>query len=76
MLHARISFYFSSKQIWNHNILKDQLMGIATVPMNKPQQYTGGMGEYKLYVKGKEGPVKKPGTLWLKVLHTGDMATV
>ncbi|KAH3806764.1 hypothetical protein DPMN_135090 [Dreissena polymorpha] len=63
-------------EIWNHNILKDQLMGIATVPMNKPQQYTGSMGEYKLYVKGKEGPVKKPGTLWLKVLHTDDMAAV
>ncbi|KAH3848959.1 calpain-5-like [Dreissena polymorpha] len=63
-------------EVWNYNCVKDQLMGIATVPMNTPSNYTGQVGEHKLYVKGKKGPVSKPGTLWLKVLHSGDMAAV
>ncbi|WAR28550.1 CAN5-like protein [Mya arenaria] len=65
-------------EVWNHNIIKDQLMGICTLPMEKPHQYTGGnvIKGYNLFTKGKEGPVQKPGRLWLKVYHTDNMAVV
>ncbi|WAR28549.1 CAN5-like protein [Mya arenaria] len=65
-------------EVWNYNIIKDQLMGICTLPMDNPEQYTRGndIKRYKLYTKGKEGAVQKPGRLWLKVYHTDDMASV
>ncbi|XP_052785082.1 calpain-5-like [Mya arenaria] len=65
-------------EVWNHNIFKDQLMGICTLSMDKPHKYTDGnaIEGYKLFTKGKEGPVKKPGRLWLKVYHTDNMASV
>ena len=53
-------------------------MGFATLPMDNPHQYTGGniIKRYNLTAKGKEGLISKPGGLWLKVLHTDNMATV
>ncbi|XP_052217041.1 calpain-5-like [Dreissena polymorpha] len=65
-------------EVWDHNVIKDQLMGVVTLPMDKPQQYTGGnvIKGYGLSVKGKDGPVNKPGRLWLKVFHTDNMASV
>ncbi|XP_045201213.2 calpain-5-like [Mercenaria mercenaria] len=65
-------------EVWNHNILKDQLMGFATIPMDNPRKYTNSsvITAYKLSAKGKEGLVEKPGVLWLTVLHTEHMDTV
>ncbi|KAL4220104.1 Calpain-6 [Mactra antiquata] len=65
-------------EVWNHNIFKDEIMGFATIPMERPQQYTGGniIKRYELYVKGKQGLERKPGGIWLKVLHTDNMALV
>lgn len=53
-------------------------MGYATIPMDKPQQYSSQnvMKGYSLFEKGKEGPVSKPGRLWLIVFHTDNMAIV
>lgn len=53
-------------------------MGFATLPMDRPQQYTGGniIKRYDLYEKGNEGVVRKPGGIWLKVFHTDNMAIV
>jgi len=53
-------------------------MGVVTLPMEKPQVYSGGniIKGYNLVAPGKDGPVKKPGMIWLKVFHTDNMAMV
>ena len=59
-------------------MIKDELMGIVTLPMDRPHQYTGGnmIKRYNLFIKGNEGMEQKPGGLWLKVLHSDNMAMV
>ncbi|KAL5003952.1 hypothetical protein ScPMuIL_017408 [Solemya velum] len=65
-------------EVWNHNIIKDELMGVCTLPMANKKEYTGGntIRRYDLYGRGKEATVKKQGYLWLKVLHTADISAV
>ena len=65
-------------QIWDHNIIKDTLIGFTTLPMDKAHEYRGGniIRKYPIHLKGKEGLIQRPGGLWLKVLHTENMHTV
>lgn len=65
-------------EVWNHNVLKDQLIGFVTVSMEKPQNYSNRniIKRYSLFVKEKKTLVPKPGGLWLKVIHTDEMALV
>ncbi|KAK3578630.1 hypothetical protein CHS0354_002205 [Potamilus streckersoni] len=84
--NERVTLYRSNPnkdiiiELWNQNIITDQFMGFATIPMEKKQEYTSRitMRKYNLFEnKGeKEGVVQKPGGLWLKVIHTDDMSSV
>ncbi|XP_060079370.1 calpain-5-like [Ylistrum balloti] len=82
--NERVTFYRQKPnkdiriEVWNHNIIKDEFMGVCVLPMSEKNSYRGGntIRRFDLTGRGKDSTVKRRGYLWLKVLHSGDMTQV
>ncbi|KAJ8310637.1 hypothetical protein KUTeg_012502 [Tegillarca granosa] len=82
--NARVTFYHKNPdkdiqiEVWNHNIIKDEFMGMVNIPMSQRNTYKGGniIKRYELYGKGKDASTKRQGYLWLKIYHTPEMRLI
>lgn len=77
--HLPITVDFCScfLQIWNLNMMRDRFMAMCTIKMSERSKFDGHhVFRYELFGKDKEASVQKPGTLWLRLLHTTDMTKV
>lgn len=73
--NCRLLFCFL--QIWNLNMMRDRFMAMCTIKMSERSKFDGHhVFRYELFGKDKEASVQKPGTLWLRLLHTTDMTKV
>ncbi|KAK3082918.1 hypothetical protein FSP39_009044 [Pinctada imbricata] len=79
--NERMTFYHRKPhedidvEIWNYNKIRDELLGAFVIPMSDRTRYSSAhhIQKFDLFGKGKESSMKKPGCLWLKILHTKDM---
>lgn len=68
---------FCFLQIWNLNMMRDRFMAMCTIKMSERSKFDGHhVFRHELFGKDKEASVQKPGTLWLRLLHTTDMTKV
>lgn len=81
--NERITFYHRKPdeditvEIWNLNMMRDRFMAMCTIKMSERSKFDGHhVFRYELFGKDKEASVQKPGTLWLRLLHTTDMTKV
>ncbi|XP_060083333.1 calpain-5-like [Ylistrum balloti] len=80
----RVTFYQKTPkenvtlEVWNHNLIKDDFMGMCTLSMTQRSSFKGGskLIGLPLMGKGKEAARPTKGRLWVNVLYTTLLDTV